>query len=365
MSVEQGSTVPFYVAHGRSQGRVSGVPEPPLSRQGPPPLLFLTMILSQQECNALEVMANERLFAGQYGDAAWSWDTDTKNKASGLAKAISSFSFIITLLTAMKCLSVLKPLSVKLQKRDLDVYEAYTQSNKVTDDLQDIRDNIEDIWTEWFDLAVTTAANVGVVPTIPRRTNQQQHRDNVPAQTPSDYYKRAVAIPLLDHLQSEMKTYFNPTNDAVLSSLFNLLPELVAVGDRNPDIEAALEFYENDLPSPHVVDVELLLWKRKWCSTEDADLSTSAVQALAACDREFFPNIHTLIRILCTLPITSAECERSFSTLRRLKTYLRSTMSSERESGLALMNINYHRDINIEEVINTFAQRQPRRLLFA
>ncbi|CAH3143075.1 unnamed protein product [Porites evermanni] len=109
---------------------------------------------------ALEVMANERLFAGQYGDAAWSWNTDTKNKASVLANAISSYSFIITLLTAMKCLSVLKPLSVKLQKRDLDVYEAYTNSNNVTDDLQDIRDNIEDIWTEWFDLAVTTAANV-------------------------------------------------------------------------------------------------------------------------------------------------------------------------------------------------------------
>ena len=126
---------------------------------------------------------------------------------------------------------VLKTLSVKLQKRDLDVYEAYTNSNNVTDDLQDIRDNIEDIWTDWFDLAVTTAENVGVVPSIPRRTNQQQHRDNVPAQTPADYYKRAVAISLLDHLQSEMKTYFNPTNDAVLSSLFNLLPELVALGE--------------------------------------------------------------------------------------------------------------------------------------
>ena len=28
-------------------------------------------------------------------------------------------------------------------------------------------------------------------------------------------------------------------------------PELVAIGDTNPNIEAALEFYENDLPSPH------------------------------------------------------------------------------------------------------------------
>ena len=239
--------------------------------------------------------------------------------------------------------------------------------NNVTVDLQDIRDNIKDIWTEWFDLEVdvTTSANVSVVPSISRQTNQQQHRHNVPAYILPDYYKRAVSILLPDHLQSEMKTYFNPTKDAVFSSLFKLLPKLVAVGDRIPVIEATLDFYENGLRSPQVVDVELLRWKRKWCSTEDADLPTCAVQTLAACDREFFPNIHTLIRILCTLPMTSTECERSFSALRRLKTCLRSTMSSERESGLALMNINYHRDINIKEVITVFAQRQPRRLLFA
>ena len=50
-----------------------------------------------------------------------------------------------------------------------------TNSDDVTDDLQDIRDNIEDIWTEWFDLAVTAPANVGVVPSVLRRANQQQH----------------------------------------------------------------------------------------------------------------------------------------------------------------------------------------------
>ena len=94
-----------------------------------------------------------------------------------------------------------------------------------------------------------------------------------------------------------MKTYFNPTNGAVLSSLVNLLPELVAVGERNSDIEAALEFYEKDFPSPRVVDVELLQRKRKWCSNEDAELPTSAVQTLAACDRKFFSNIHTNICI--------------------------------------------------------------------
>ena len=182
---------------------------------------------------------------------------------------------------------------------------------------------------------------VGVVASTPRRINQQQHGDDAPAQTPSDYYRRAVAIPLLDHLQSEMK------HTSILLMMLSCPASLIFFLNWQPsetEILTLKQRYQNDLPSPHEVDVELLLWKRKWCSTEDADLPTF---------------------ILCTLPITSAECERSFSTLRRLKTYLRSTMSSERESGLALMNINYHRDINIEEVINTFAQRQPRRLLFS
>ena len=73
----------------------------------------------------------------------------------------------------------------------------------------------------------------------------------------------------------------------------------------------------------------------------------------------FFPNINVLLCILCTLPVTSAECERSFSTLKHLKTYLRSTMTTERQSGLAMMNINYGRVI---EIINIFATRHPRRL---
>ena len=72
-----------------------------------------------------------------------------------------------------------------------------------------------------------------------------------------------------------------------------------------------------------------------------------------------------LLRMLCTLPITSAECERSFSTLPRLKTYVRATMTSERESGLALMNIHYGRQIGIGGTIDIFAPKHPRLLLLS
>ena len=65
----------------------------------------------------------------------------------------------------------------------------------------------------------------------------------------------------------------------------------------------------------------------------------------------------------CILPVTSAECERSFSTLERLKTYLRSAMTTERQSGPAMMNIHYGRAIDIDEIVNIFATQHPRRLL--
>ena len=74
---------------------------------------------------ALEAMSNERLFGDQFGETAWNWDTDSKRKAKKLLQAVSNFEFIITQITTMKCLSILKPLSIKLQKRDIDVYEAY------------------------------------------------------------------------------------------------------------------------------------------------------------------------------------------------------------------------------------------------
>ena len=45
------------------------------------------------------------------------------------------------------------------------------------------------------------------------------------------------------------------------------------------------------------------------------------VQALAACDADSYRNIHCLLLIGCTLPITSAEAERTFSLLHRIKTY--------------------------------------------
>ena len=77
-----------------------------------------------------------------------------------------------------------------------------------------------------------------------------------------------------------------------------------------------------------------------------------------------FPNIHTVLKVLLTMPESTATAERSFSGLRRLKTYLRSNMSETRLSGLALLHIHHDTEINIPEIAHEFDASGTRRIAF-
>ncbi|XP_022003733.1 zinc finger MYM-type protein 1-like [Helianthus annuus] len=78
----------------------------------------------------------------------------------------------------------------------------------------------------------------------------------------------------------------------------------------------------------------------------------------------YSPEACIAYRILLTIPVTVASAERSFSKLKLLKSYLRSSMSQERLSGLAMIAIENEvlDDINCEELIHQFAIKNARGL---
>ena len=84
------------------------------------------------------------------------------------------------------------------------------------------------------------------------------------------------------------------------------------------------------------------------------------VTALKQCDEDEFPNIFTPLKILSILPVTSCECERAFSAMRRLNTYMRCTMSENRLASFGLMHIRYDMQIHLEEVLELFVTMHPR-----
>ena len=54
---------------------------------------------------------------------------------------------------------------------------------------------------------------------------------------------------------------------------------------------------------------------------------------------ESFTEIAKLLNILITIPMCSTEAERTFSALKRIKTYLRNTMGQSRLNSLSIISI--------------------------
>ena len=71
-----------------------------------------------------------------------------------------------------------------------------------------------------------------------------------------------------------------------------------------------------------------------------------------------------LLQLYLVAPVSSATAERSFSTLRRTKTWLRSTKGQNRLSSLASMQIEREvlDNLNIQQIISQFADKSDRRL---
>ena len=102
-------------------------------------------------------------------------------------------------------------------------------------------------------------------------------------------------------------------------------------------------------------------WKVRCQLAADTPVSNIA-DTIVNMNAELYPNICTCLHVLLCMPVSTATAERSFSSMRRLKTYLRSTMSTVRMSGLGLLNIHRDREIIAERVVDTFARRKDRRL---
>lgn len=79
-----------------------------------------------------------------------------------------------------------------------------------------------------------------------------------------------------------------------------------------------------------------------------------------------FSNIWISLRILLTIPVSVASGERSFSKLKLIKTYLRSTMSDERLTSLSLLSIENDvlKTLDLNSTIDQFAKAKARRVVF-
>ena len=93
------------------------------------------------------------------------------------------------------------------------------------------------------------------------------------------------------------------------------------------------------------------------------DASDSLVVTLNLTDSDNYPNIQKLLEKASLPPTGSTEAEQVASGIRRLKTACRSTMASEREGNLNLIQLQSLIETDVLKVVDVFMRNGNRRMM--
>ena len=100
--------------------------------------------------------------------------------------------------------------------------------------------------------------------------------------------------------------------------------------------------------------------------TVSLDRCLQYLTSLSPVMRVFYSEVYILVRIIMVMPATNAASERSFSVMRRLKSYLRSTMGQSHLNHIMLLNIYEEKldTLELKAVDNEFVRGSEHRLRF-
>lgn len=291
-------------------------------------------------------------------------EKEASSGAKLLLNTLSSSEFIISLLVAESVFAFTLPLSKILQSKNIDLFHAITLAENCLKELKSMRETAETSFVSIFDEAKKIVEdNFQGELKKPRITTAQRNRANYQTESTEQYYKIYIFIPFLDGTITQLQERFVKHKD-ILTSFNCLIPTPNKKSDNELHrFNRLMEFYKNDLinVSTSVASAEFKLWYRQFQDHAPEDFPKSAISALEICDEVVYPNIHTLLKIFCTLPVSTATPERRFSTLKLLKSYLRNTIGENRLNGLTLLYIYPSISVTEEEVLSEL-QKKGRKI---
>ena len=132
-------------------------------------------------------------------DRTSTFDPKSRSLADSLSTSFTTFRFIITLFIIKGFLSYLNSISKTLQSVQLDVIAAANEISDAIVFFQAVRSNIDDYYEEIYNDCIGLCENVDITPDNPRNCKS----------SPKDYYRIHCAIPLIDHIISQLKTRFD------------------------------------------------------------------------------------------------------------------------------------------------------------
>lgn len=286
-------------------------------------------------------------------------DKTATAKAAGFLKRMEEFEFYFLLTVTIVIMERVEILNSELQKCELSINESHDKIRMVTKSLEQIRlsdDRFDAAWRK----AVEGAKDLDLdIPKIPRVRRPSTRLDTASTShaftTPANFYKK-MYIEILDNVLASMRDRF----ESEVSKRLVHFEKFIIGTECNA--EPISSFYKDDLDADqlrthHQLFLDILR-SRKVVMKSLKEVVEYLKNNPNVSD--LVPELIKLIRLILTIPSSSCTAERSFSALRRLKTWLRATMSQVRLNNLAVLHI--HSDmakdiLNDETLLNEFIRK--------
>ena len=304
-------------------------------------------------------------------------DTDTRARIIGCQSQMQTFSFFLGLLLSHRLYSITDNLSKTLQKEKMSALSSQRLANLTIQTIQGMRK--AEHFKLFFDLAKQKSKRYDVEdPILPRKRRKPKYsilqyvdgheeasRDTeaFSPSTAEDHY-RFIYFEAIDTVVMAVKERFEQASFKLFSSIEQLL--LKAVNGESYQMEMdELKNYHDDIDvSALPAELEILKTICAGGEVSNFDDITKRIMMISKEERFLIGNVIVVIKIVMVGAATSATPERSFSLARRLKTWLRSTMSQKRFNSLAVLSTHQSQTDNLSlvAVANEFVDAKPNRL---
>jgi len=275
-----------------------------------------------------------------------------------------------TLLSLKLALSICEPaeqLAKSLQSKRYTATGAKQSAQALWDLYNSMgEDDFNRIWNETELLNQTHNLNLSM-PEPPRRRVPPRRLGEVGGHAPAAVLTekdrlRQKYISVLDWTKTELDRRFNQPGMQQLIKLESII--LANPPPNAEDLETTLGLHAEDFDIPQLA-AQLFIAKTVVPSHEKTVREyADFFKDLAAITRTMLNELERLIILILTVPATSASCERSFSALRRVKNWLRRTMSQKRVTHVMLLHVHkaLTLSIDINSILEEFVKRTPERM---
>lgn len=269
-------------------------------------------------------------------------------KASGLLTRMENFDTYFALHLAFLLFAAAEQLSTNLQAKDTTVQEAIHGSALYMSHLNSLRSETK--FNQFYEKVIQDSSLLTEEPELPRQRKVPRRFDSGGAahiySTPKDRYRHAY-FESLELAAGEVQRRFDQADLAIIGEIEKILMKS-ANGEKMESIPEVVKTYiEKDIDLDRLkIQLCLLPDLVKTAFTETVVTKVTNVRTISEAMekseiyKQMLSEIDKLVKLYFTFPVTTSTAERSFSSLRRLKTFLRSTMTDCRLNNLFLLYIH-------------------------